>query len=274
MDQPARRTASIGQANGVQVVAVTDCCLGRCSSNVPVVTVIATINVPIRGFRSVCTKRQRFFGWIFYLATSAFVVLSPGILQVGGKGFALKAAEVIQAGEFVMEYVGEVIDDAQCEARLLDYKHSTGEKHIYLMELSCDVVIDASRKGNSSRFINHSCDPNCVTQKWYIVSYFGVFATLRLCYVHYRLVGSETCIGIFALKDIVRNAELTYDYKFKHFGEAMPCLCGAPQCSGIIGANLPPSARAQQLSYQHTLHSEAVSVCKERAYHAYRLDCG
>ena len=200
MDQPARRTASIGQANGVQVVAVTDCCLGCCSWNVPVVTVIATINVPIRGFRSVCTKRQRFFGWIFYLATSAFVVLSSGILQVGGKGFALKAAEVIQAGEFVMEYVGEVIDDAQCEARLLDYKHSTGEKHIYLMELNRDVVIDASRKGNNSRFINHSCDPNCVTQKWYIVSYFCFFCHLEVVLCALQACGQRDLYWYFCIE--------------------------------------------------------------------------
>ena len=80
---------------------------------------------------------------------------------------------MIQAGEFVMEYVGEVIDDAECEARLLDYKQYVGEKHIYLMELNRDVVIDASRKGNSARFINHSCDPNCVTQKWYTIAYLG-----------------------------------------------------------------------------------------------------
>ena len=94
----------------MQAVAVPECCPGVCIWNVPVATALAMTSVPIRGFRSVCTKRQRFFGWIFYLATSAFVVLSSGILQVGGKGFALKAAEVIQAGEFVMEYVGEVID--------------------------------------------------------------------------------------------------------------------------------------------------------------------
>ena len=92
----------------------------------------------------------------------------------------------------------------------------------------------------------------------------GVSDTTLLRCVHYRRVGNETCIGIFALKDIVVDAELTYDYMFQHFGEAMPCHCGAPQCSGILGATLPPSARAQQLADQHTPKSEAVSVCKGR----------
>lgn len=31
--------------------------------------------------------------------------------------------------------------------------------------LSFFQIIDATYKGNLSRFINHSCDPNCVTQK-------------------------------------------------------------------------------------------------------------
>ena len=38
-------------------------------------------------------------------------------------------------------------------------------------------------QGNNARFINHSCDPNCETQKW--------------------LVRGELAIGLFALK--VRN---------------------------------------------------------------------
>ena len=37
-------------------------------------------------------------------------------------------------------------------------------------------------KGNIARYINHSCDPNCETQKWW--------------------VKGETCIGIFAKKNI------------------------------------------------------------------------
>jgi len=29
-------------------------------------------------------------------------------------------------------------------------------------------LIDASKKGGLARFINHSCDPNCETQKWQV----------------------------------------------------------------------------------------------------------
>lgn len=29
-----------------------------------------------------------------------------------------------------------------------------------------DVVIDARRKGNNARYINHSCSPNAAAEKW------------------------------------------------------------------------------------------------------------
>ena len=37
--------------------------------------------------------------------------------------------------------------------------------HYYFMALKGDAIIDATEKGNASRFINHSCDPNSETQK-------------------------------------------------------------------------------------------------------------
>lgn len=60
-----------------------------------------------------------------------------------------------------------VIDDKTCEERLWKMKHS-GETNFYLCEINRDMVIDATYKGNKSRYINHSCCPNTEMQKWYI----------------------------------------------------------------------------------------------------------
>ena len=37
--------------------------------------------------------------------------------------------------------------------------------HQYFMALRGDTIVDATEKGNDSRFINHSCEPNSETQK-------------------------------------------------------------------------------------------------------------
>lgn len=76
--------------------------------------------------------------------------------------------------------------------------------------------IDASRKGNLARYINHSCDPNCATRKW--------------------VVNGETRIGIFAIEDIKAGTELTFDYQFERIGGAkQKCLCGSEKCRGYLG---------------------------------------
>ncbi len=36
------------------------------------------------------------------------------------------------------------------------------------MELDTGLLIDARYKGNHARFINHSCDPNCILHKWWV----------------------------------------------------------------------------------------------------------
>ena len=63
-----------------------------------------------------------------------------------------------------MEYVGEVLDYHQFEKRTKRYDREN-LPHYYFMALNSEEIIDATRKGSPSRFINHSCDPNAETQK-------------------------------------------------------------------------------------------------------------
>ena len=89
---------------------------------------------------------------------------------------------------------------------------------MYYMSLGPDQLIDATEKGNASRFINHSCDPNCETQKW--------------------TTGSTCSISIFSIHDIQEGEELTFDYQFERIGNAsMPCFCGSPKCRHMLGKN-------------------------------------
>ena len=63
-----------------------------------------------------------------------------------------------------------VIDDRACENRLWTMKR-LNDTDFYLCEVSSNMVIDATNKGNLSRFINHSCEPNTKMQKWLVILY-------------------------------------------------------------------------------------------------------
>lgn len=80
------------------------------------------------------------------------------------KGFGIEAAVDIPAGDFIMEYVRKVLDSEQFGKRANDYSNDKN-RHYYFMALRSDAVIDATTRGNISRFINHSCDPIAETQK-------------------------------------------------------------------------------------------------------------
>ena len=76
---------------------------------------------------------------------------------VHGKGaFALKD---IRKGTRLVEYVGENITPAESDRRYDDTK--VKDHHTFLFSVDNRKVIDATYGGNESRFINHSCDPNC-----------------------------------------------------------------------------------------------------------------
>lgn len=46
----------------------------------------------------------------------------------------------------------------------------------------------------------------------------------------------EMCVGIFSIKDIAENEELTFDYQFDFFNTPFTrCYCGAHNCKGFLG---------------------------------------
>ncbi|XP_060004874.1 histone-lysine N-methyltransferase NSD2 isoform X5 [Lagenorhynchus albirostris] len=86
-----------------------------------------------------------------------------------------------------------------------------------------DRIIDAGPKGNYSRFMNHSCQPNCETLKW--------------------TVNGDTRVGLFAVCDIPAGTELTFNYNLDCLGnEKTVCRCGASNCSGFLGDRPKTSA--------------------------------
>ncbi|KAJ3042332.1 histone methyltransferase set2 [Rhizophlyctis rosea] len=137
------------------------------------------------------------------------------VFRTEKKGFGLRALEDIHAGLLVIEYCGEVITKAMFHKRIQEY-HEEGAKHFYFMQLKDNETIDAYRKGNHARFMNHSCEPNCQLTKW--------------------VVGPHLRLGIFANQNISAGNELTFDYQFQRYGmEAQRCYCGAAKCKGFIG---------------------------------------
>jgi hypothetical protein len=138
------------------------------------------------------------------------------IKECEGRGVGVFTTKAINKNDLIIEYIGEVITERECERRLR--KNYVSEKHKYLMVMSQGLVIDATRKGNLARFLNHSCDPNCIVEEW--------------------KVRGQSCMGIFALRDIKPQEELCFDYNFQRYGdEEQKCYCGSKNCRGILGGS-------------------------------------
>ena len=125
---------------------------------------------------------------------------------VHGKGvFALLP---VAAGERLIEYTGEVTSWRRAAAR-----QRADDGHTFVFGLSDGHVIDGSRGGNSARFINHACAPNC------------------------EAIETGQRVFIHALVDIQPGDELFIDYGLTVDGEITDelrahyaCRCGAPGC--------------------------------------------
>jgi SET domain-containing protein len=138
---------------------------------------------------------------------------------VHGKGvFALQD---IAEGETIIEYVGEVISWKKAQRR---HPHDPKDpNHTFYFHVDENRVIDAKFGGNSSRWINHSCDPNCESDE------------------------VDGRIFIKALRNIKAGEELNYDYGLildepytRKLKAEYPCWCGARNCRGTL---LAPKSR-------------------------------
>ena len=125
------------------------------------------------------------------------------------------ATRRIRKGERIIEYTGERITNAEADRRYDDERMH--RHHTYLFTLTQRTVVDGGAGGNESRYINHSCEPNC------------------------EAVIEDGRIWIDALGTIAAGDELTYDYKYERLGgddeaddSKYPCSCGAPRCRGTI----------------------------------------
>nr|XP_006812995.1 PREDICTED: histone-lysine N-methyltransferase NSD2-like isoform X2 [Saccoglossus kowalevskii] len=146
-----------------------------------------------------------------------------------GRGWGLKTTQDIKKGDFVHEYVGELVDEETCRERIKKCQQLDID-NFYMLTIDKDHVIDAGPKGNLARFMNHSCDPNCETMKWTILP--------------------DTRVGLFAKRDITAGSELTFNYNLDCLGnEKKKCECGAKNCSGYIGVrprSLPQEEKKQK----------------------------
>jgi SET domain-containing protein len=132
---------------------------------------------------------------------------------VHGKGvFALQD---LAEGETLIEYVGEIISWDEAQDR---HPHDPKDpNHTFYFHVNEDKVIDALHGGNSSRWINHSCDPNCEADE------------------------ENERVFIKALRNIKAGEELNYDYGLiidepytKKLLAEYPCWCGAKNCRGTL----------------------------------------
>lgn len=91
------------------------------------------------------------------------------IKMTDSKGWGLYAQEEIPVEKFVVEYMGEVIDNVEFDQRF-SRAFANKDDNYYFLTLGNGLYIDAAIYGNEARFINHSCEPNVVPNKWTIYS--------------------------------------------------------------------------------------------------------
>lgn len=133
---------------------------------------------------------------------------------VHGRGVFVTRA--IPKGDTLFEYTGEVIT---WEEALRRHPHDPSDPHhTFYFHVDNGHVIDGKYKGNSSRWINHSCAPNCEADQT-----------------------DDGRVYVKALRDLLPGEEVFYDYGLiideRHtpaLKKQFACHCGAEACRGTM----------------------------------------
>ena len=126
--------------------------------------------------------------------------------NIDNKG--LYASRSIKDRTKIIEYKGKIITKKKVE----ENPKFDNDKAIYLFNINKKYDLDGDFKFNIARLINHSCDPNC------------------------EVYGTGLKVWVYAIKDIKKDEELTYDYGFSYDEnyKDFPCKCGSKKCIGFI----------------------------------------
>jgi uncharacterized protein len=127
--------------------------------------------------------------------------------SVHGRG--LFAATDIAAGDVVTDYRGAIVPWEEATESWAPSEPG----HTFLFDIGDGLVIDGSRRGNSARWLNHSCEPNCEAE----------------------VVGRR--VVITALEDIAAGSELFLDYRLEvdpTDGDDYSCACGTASCRSTM----------------------------------------
>jgi len=108
----------------------------------------------------------------------------------------------------IIEYKGKIVTKKYVEKN----SKFDNEKAIYLFNINKKYDLDGDFKFNTARLINHSCDPNC------------------------EVFGTGLKVWVYAIRDIKKGEELSYDYGFGFDQDYkdFPCRCGSENCVGYI----------------------------------------
>ena len=164
--------------------------------------------------------------------TPAAVTPTPGrriqVRRSGVHGKGVFALVDIPRGTRIIEYVGEIVSWDEAQRR---HPHDPQDpNHTFYFHIDEDRVIDALHGGNASRWINHSCAPNCLADE------------------------QDGRIFIKARRAIKAGEELNYDYGLvidepltPELIADYPCRCGARNCRGtLLSSDLETAERADR----------------------------